>query len=129
MQAVTEYYRYCPDQVEAKLSDAICSGRRRTNYPMCRGCQFNDDEKTGRKTGVAGGGFRTTDDLALIEGVFKSYDVRATYPDPLDETAAWRIGYSAAQFLLRSLSAMDRAKEERTRIRSEERRVGKECAD
>lgn len=33
--------------------------------------------------------------------LFKAYDVRATYPEPLNETAAQRIGYGAGQFLKR----------------------------
>ena len=116
LQSVTEYYRYCPEQVEVKISDAVCIGRRRSNFSMCRGCQFNDDEKKGSSARGAAGGHRPTVDPAMIEQLFKAYDVRAVYPDPLDETGAWRIGYSAAQYLLRSLGAMDRANEKRTRI-------------
>lgn len=33
--------------------------------------------------------------------IFKAYDVRATYPDPLNEDAARRVGYVTGQFLLR----------------------------
>lgn len=43
-----------------------------------------------------------------IRKVFKAYDVRATYPDNLNEEIAWRIGYAAASFLLSSLRGMDR---------------------
>jgi phosphomannomutase len=35
----------------------------------------------------------------MNEKVFKAYDVRATYPDMLNEEAAWKIGFAAAQFL------------------------------
>ncbi len=35
----------------------------------------------------------------MIEKLFKAYDVRATYPDPLNEDAAWKIGYATALFL------------------------------
>jgi len=35
----------------------------------------------------------------MNERIFKAYDVRATYPDMLNEDAAWRIGYATAQFL------------------------------
>lgn len=116
MQPVAEYYKYCPEQVEVKISDAVCIGRRRSNFSMCPGCQFNDDEKEGSTAHGVAGSHRPTEDPTMIEQLFKAYDVRAVYPDPLDETGAWRIGYSAAQFLLRSLGAMDRVKEERTRI-------------
>ncbi len=36
----------------------------------------------------------------MLGKVFKAYDVRATYPKPLNEKLAWQIGYGAAQFLL-----------------------------
>jgi len=38
----------------------------------------------------------------MIEKIFKAYDVRATYPSPLNEDAAWKVGHSTAQFLMRS---------------------------
>lgn len=44
-QSPSEYYRYCPGEEHIKLSDAVCRGRRRSNFPKCRGCQFNDDER------------------------------------------------------------------------------------
>ena len=38
----------------------------------------------------------------MIEKIFKAYDVRATYPSPLNEDAAWRVGHATAQFLRQS---------------------------
>jgi phosphomannomutase len=35
----------------------------------------------------------------MNEKIFKAYDVRATYPDNLNEDAAWKIGYATAEFL------------------------------
>ena len=35
----------------------------------------------------------------MIEKIFKAYDVRATYPTPLNEEAAWKVGSATAQFL------------------------------
>ncbi|MGA2232384.1 MAG: phosphomannomutase/phosphoglucomutase [Tepidisphaeraceae bacterium] len=35
----------------------------------------------------------------MIEKIFKAYDVRATYPDMLNEATAWKIGHASAQFL------------------------------
>ncbi|HTW94446.1 MAG TPA: phosphomannomutase/phosphoglucomutase [Tepidisphaeraceae bacterium] len=35
----------------------------------------------------------------MNEKIFKAYDVRATYPDMLDEQAAWKIGNATAQFV------------------------------
>lgn len=31
--------------------------------------------------------------------IFKAYDVRATYPDPLNEDAAWKVGVGVGEFL------------------------------
>ena len=38
----------------------------------------------------------------MVEKIFKAYDVRATYPNPLNEEMAWKVGYAAAQYLKRS---------------------------
>ena len=37
----------------------------------------------------------------MIEKIFKAYDVRSTYPSPLNEEAAWKVGHATGQFLLR----------------------------
>ncbi|MGC4033832.1 MAG: phosphomannomutase/phosphoglucomutase [Tepidisphaeraceae bacterium] len=37
----------------------------------------------------------------MIEKIFKAYDVRSTYPNPLNEEAAWKVGHATGQFLLR----------------------------
>lgn len=38
----------------------------------------------------------------MIDRIFKAYDVRATYPTPLNEEAAWKVGHATATFLKRS---------------------------
>ncbi|HEY7118118.1 MAG TPA: phosphomannomutase/phosphoglucomutase [Tepidisphaeraceae bacterium] len=38
----------------------------------------------------------------MIEKIFKAYDVRATYPNPLNEEAAWKVGHATGQYLQRS---------------------------
>jgi len=38
----------------------------------------------------------------MIEKIFKAYDVRATYPNPLNEESAWKVGHATAQYLKRS---------------------------
>src|SRR5947209_902262 len=38
----------------------------------------------------------------MIDKIFKAYDVRATYPSPLDKEAAWKVGHAAGQYLKRS---------------------------
>ena len=35
----------------------------------------------------------------MLGKVFKAYDVRATYPKPLNEKLAWQIGYGAARYM------------------------------
>src|ERR1700728_3066999 len=51
----------------------------------------------------------------MIEKIFKAYDVRATYPNPLNEDAAWKVGHATAQFLKRSRQGgADRVKLEDT---------------
>src|SRR5918999_1198594 len=53
----------------------------------------------------------------MIEKIFKAYDVRATYPNPLNEEMAWRVGHATGQFLKRSrqnLSAEQKVKMEDT---------------
>jgi phosphomannomutase len=51
----------------------------------------------------------------MIEKIFKAYDVRATYPNPLDKEAAWKVGHATGQYLKRSrqnLPAEQRVKRE-----------------
>jgi phosphomannomutase len=51
----------------------------------------------------------------MIDKIFKAYDVRAVYPFPLNEDAAWKVGHATAQFLKRSRqNAADRVKLENT---------------
>lgn len=38
----------------------------------------------------------------MIDKLFKAYDVRATYPNPLNEEAAWKVGYATGLYLQRS---------------------------
>jgi phosphomannomutase len=43
----------------------------------------------------------------MIDKIFKAYDVRATYPSPLNEEDAWKVGHATAQFLKRSRANTD----------------------
>ncbi|MEM1010777.1 MAG: phosphomannomutase/phosphoglucomutase [Planctomycetota bacterium] len=38
----------------------------------------------------------------MISKIFKAYDVRATYPEPLGPDEAWKVGHASATFLQRS---------------------------
>ncbi len=53
----------------------------------------------------------------MIDKIFKAYDVRATYPSPLNEEDAWKVGHATGQFLKRSrekLTPEQRVKNENT---------------
>src|SRR3954466_6285061 len=52
----------------------------------------------------------------MIEKIFKAYDVRATYPNPLNEEAAWKVGHATGQFLKRSRQSIP----ENLRVRLED---------
>jgi phosphomannomutase len=45
----------------------------------------------------------------MIEKIFKAYDVRATYPNPLDKDAAWKVGHATGQYLKRSRASVPAA--------------------
>src|SRR6478672_2446072 len=53
---------------------------------------------------------------SMIEKIFKAYDVRATYPNPLNEEAAWKVGHATGQFLKRSRQSIP----ENQRVRLED---------
>lgn len=124
VQATVDYYKYCPGEEHVKLSNAICLGRRRSHYPKCHGCQFNDDERDNLATGRPDD--ETVDAAATmlslkqdrdrrpqspppIVSLFHASDVSGAVPSPLSEDAAWRIGHAAAQFLRSKLRGYDRA--------------------
>ncbi len=44
----------------------------------------------------------------MLGKVFKAYDVRATYPKPLNEKLAWQIGFAVAQYLSEQASEAGR---------------------
>ncbi len=113
-QQPEKYYRHCPGEERIRISDAVCRGRRRANFARCKTCQFSSDR--GVQEGVEQvvwrrGGTEARRDASEdgVAKVFKAYDVRATYPDPLNEEVAWRIGYATSQFLRSQLSGVDRA--------------------
>jgi len=95
-------------------------GRRRSNYPKCKGCQFNDEEQDGGTAGIPKPDSKAmkaqAERRAGLESIFKSYDVRAPYPDPLDAEAAWRIGQGISQFLRSELRGYDRSRPEMSAV-------------
>lgn len=41
----------------------------------------------------------------MLGRIFKAYDIRGTYPDLLNDTMAWQIGYGASKYLLADAAA------------------------
>lgn len=105
LELAQDYFRHCPGEDQIKISNAVCKGRRRVNFPKCRGCQFNDEEKK-LAAPAERGNMSAAESPEVIAKVFKAYDVRAVYPEPLSETLAWRIGHATAQFLRSKLTGM-----------------------
>jgi len=103
------YRRCCRDQPKVPISDAVCAGRRRANYGPCRGCEFNDDEAGTASAWLSATPRKPDENPTMIDEIFKAYDVRATYPDMLNEDVAWRIGNATATFLRACLRGMDRS--------------------
>lgn len=122
-QPTSDYYRYCPGEEPFKLSNAICRGRRRTNYPKCHGCQFNDDEAAAPASSIGTGATATpvstaskavsvntlTLPQARVEDLFRAHDIVGTAPAPFTADFAWRIGHATAQYLQSRLRAMERS--------------------
>jgi len=44
----------------------------------------------------------------MDQSIFKAYDIRGVYPDQLNESDAWKIGYASAQYLRSLLSGYER---------------------
>src|SRR5262245_11645864 len=105
-QTTTDYFKFCPNEESIKISNAICRGRRRTSFPKCPGCQFNDDEKIAPPVTIMQERART---VSLVETLFRQNDICGVVPSPLSEEAAWRIGYACAQYLHGKLKSLERA--------------------
>jgi hypothetical protein len=117
-QSVEQYYRYCPDAPQIQISDSVCFGRQRVSYPPCKDCQFNhanQERQPGMEFFDLLPASRRKESPSMMDSLFKAYDVRAKYPEPLDEEAAWSIGNATAQFLRTSLKEWNGAVRKRTR--------------
>jgi phosphomannomutase len=121
LQKPEDYQRFCPGEEKIHLSDAICFGRRRSNYPKCVGCQFNDDERKDRQASVPVPVPRAAveagqADRGRVEAIFRDCDVLGACPDPLSPDMAWRIGLAAAQFLKSELRGYDRSQTDKSTV-------------
>jgi len=119
-QETRDYHKFCPGEERVKISNAICLGRRRSHFPKCHDCQFNDavegaasPRRPGRNSaglmpqGTPGGD--ETSPTPSIHSLFHASDISGVVPSPLSTDAAWRIGHAAAQFLRSKLRGYDRA--------------------
>jgi len=43
----------------------------------------------------------------MLNKVFKAYDIRGVYPDPLNEKVAWKVGYATGKYLQQTLDGRD----------------------
>ncbi|UCG17231.1 MAG: phosphomannomutase/phosphoglucomutase [Phycisphaerales bacterium] len=114
IQKSAEYNRQCPNQPKVLISDAVCAGRRRSNYPYCKGCRFNDDERgAGSRIDLPSTVYARHQQEKvrsfMLEKIFKAYDIRGTYPEMVNENVAWRIGHATSSFLHSSVRGLDRA--------------------
>ena len=117
VQRVQEYHRYCPGEEQIRISDAVCLQRRGCNFPKCKGCPFNDDEKARaeRAKSKPATPADATDSEHMTD-VFNPYDIRAPYPDLLDREIAWRIGQAVSQFLRSELRGYDRGRKDKATV-------------
>ena len=104
-QSAADYCKFCPGEEQVKISDAICRGRRRTHFPKCHGCRFNDDEKPLAAPSAAD----SSAPAPPIENLLRPHDICGPVPALRSADVAWRIGYAAAQFLHGRLRGYDRA--------------------
>ena len=123
VQSTKDYFRYCPGEEHAKISNAVCRGRRRTHFPKCAGCQFNDDERGHDPLHLVqvhvappetirisnGQVVEKLNDATQIGTLFKLSDISGAWPHPLSDDAAWRVGHATAQYLRSKLRGFDRA--------------------
>ncbi len=79
----------CPGE-NYTISTAICRTRQLRGYPKCMICP--------ERTGAAEVDVQGPKSSVNMQ-IFKSYDIRGTYPDELDEEVARKIGAATAQFL------------------------------
>ncbi len=119
-QATRDYHRFCPGEERVKISNAICLGRRRSHFPKCHGCQFNDavngaaspQRPVRGAVDLASQGASAGNETAQppsLHSLFHASGVSGVAPNPLSTDAAWRIGHAAAQFLRSKLRGYDRA--------------------
>jgi phosphomannomutase len=105
-QVLNDYYRQCPGEAYT-ISDAVCRQRLKHHYPKCPKCSWNPariDPAAPPPPPPA-----SVTEVLMIEKVYKAYDIRGVYPDPLNEDIAWKTGHATAQFLRMNLTGLAKA--------------------
>jgi phosphomannomutase len=103
-QILNDYYRQCPGE-HYKISDAVCHQRRKHHYPKCPGCRWNPATQPADAKPPESSLY----EVSMIDKVYKAYDIRGIYPEPLNEEIAWKTGYATAQFLRMNLTGLAKA--------------------
>ncbi|MCG3177884.1 MAG: Phosphomannomutase/phosphoglucomutase [Phycisphaerae bacterium] len=52
----------------------------------------------------------------VMDQIFKAYDIRGTYPEPLNEDVAWKVGHASASFLRSLLTGYSRSEQSANRL-------------
>ncbi len=78
----------CPGE-SYTISDSVCRGRQRVNYPKCNVCLEKIEPASFKRAHA---------ESRLSTDIFKSYDIRGKYPSEIDDQAAHKIGVAIAQF-------------------------------
>lgn len=107
VQALGQYQRQCPGD-RYFISDAVCAQRQRHHYPKCAECKWRDGAGTASSQ-TPDAAAPTINEGVMIEKVYKAYDIRGVYPEPLNEDIAWKTGYATAQFLRMNLTGLAKA--------------------
>ncbi len=83
-----ERQRRCPGE-SYTISDSVCKGRQRVNYPKCNVCLEKVEPTSANQLHA---------ESKLAVNIFKSYDIRGKYPSEINDQTAHKIGTAIAQF-------------------------------
>ena len=78
----------CPGE-SYTISDSVCRGRQRVNYPKCNVCLDKVEPKSFN---------HSQPESKLSMGIFKSYDIRGKYPAEIDDLTGARSGLQSPNF-------------------------------
>ena len=101
--------RRCPGQGYT-ISPAVCRARQAAGFYKCPVCEHADANGNPQPPTQDHPAMAPDDATAqAMDQIFKAYDVRGTYPSPLNEEIAWKIGHASASFLRSLLTGYARS--------------------